>query len=90
MGNNMDFQEESVGITAPLLALLLVNTDPDEFNGLTFGVASSSRLNPEVKTASMNVITWSEGQILCINCLQVEELIDAFLSRLQNWFHLTA
>lgn len=61
MGNKMDFQEESVSITAPLLALSLINTDPDEFNGLTFGVASSSRLNPEVKTASIKVITRTEG-----------------------------
>lgn len=62
MGNNMDFQEESVGITAPLLAMFLVNTDPDEFNGLTFGVASSSHLNPEVKTASITLLHGVQGK----------------------------
>nr|XP_046262818.1 adhesion G-protein coupled receptor G4 isoform X3 [Scatophagus argus] len=49
MGNNMDFQDESISITAPLLALSMVNIDPDEFNGLTFGVSSNdSTLNPKI------------------------------------------
>lgn len=50
MANNMDFLDESVSITAPLLALSMVNTDLDDFSGLTFGVSSiSSSLTPEVR-----------------------------------------
>ncbi|XP_070692870.1 adhesion G-protein coupled receptor G2-like [Pempheris klunzingeri] len=49
MGNNMDFQDESVCLTAPSLALSMINVDPNEFRGLTFSVSSvSSTLNPEV------------------------------------------
>ncbi|KAK2848946.1 hypothetical protein Q5P01_008780 [Channa striata] len=48
MGDNMDFQSESVSLTAPSLALSMVNVDPDGFTGLTFGVSSmSSLLNPQ-------------------------------------------
>lgn len=50
MGDNMDFQHESVSLTAPLLALSMVNVDPDEFSGLTFGVSAVSPiLNPQVR-----------------------------------------
>ncbi|XP_073342675.1 adhesion G-protein coupled receptor G2 [Pagrus major] len=49
MGNNMDFQDESVNVTAPSLALSMINVYPDEFKGLTFGVSSfSSNLTPEI------------------------------------------
>ncbi|KAM9356679.1 adhesion G-protein coupled receptor G6 [Symphorus nematophorus] len=48
MGNNMDFQDESVSVTAPLLALSMINVDQNDFKGLTFGVSSmSSPLIPE-------------------------------------------
>lgn len=46
----MDFQSESVSLTAPSMALSMINVDPDGFSGLTFGVSSSSSLlNPKVK-----------------------------------------
>ncbi|XP_041653807.1 adhesion G-protein coupled receptor G4 [Cheilinus undulatus] len=49
MGNNMDFQEESLSVTAPSLALSMVNVKPGNFSGLTFGVSFfSPLLNPEV------------------------------------------
>ncbi|XP_042348822.1 adhesion G-protein coupled receptor G6 [Plectropomus leopardus] len=49
MGNNMDFQDESVSITAPSLAFSMINVDPNEFNGLTFGVSSLSSIQkPEI------------------------------------------
>ncbi|XP_068596782.1 adhesion G-protein coupled receptor G2 [Brachionichthys hirsutus] len=49
MGNEMDFQNESVSVTAPLLAVSMSNAAPDEFRGLTFGVSSiSSTLDPEI------------------------------------------
>ncbi|XP_032384533.1 adhesion G-protein coupled receptor G4 [Etheostoma spectabile] len=49
MGNNMEFQDESVSITAPSLALSMFNVDRNEFSGLTFGVSSvSSNMNPEI------------------------------------------
>ncbi|TKS72207.1 G-protein coupled receptor G4 [Collichthys lucidus] len=49
MADKMDFQDESVSLTAPLLALSAINVDPDEFNGFTFGVSSvSSDLNPKI------------------------------------------
>ncbi|XP_035524672.1 adhesion G-protein coupled receptor G4 [Morone saxatilis] len=49
MGNNMDFQGKSVSLTAPSLAMSMVNTDPEEFNGLTFGVSSiSPNMNPKI------------------------------------------
>lgn len=50
MGNNMDFQDESVNVTAPSLAVSMINVNPDDFKGLTFGVSSiSSNLNPQVR-----------------------------------------
>ncbi|XP_024117759.1 adhesion G-protein coupled receptor G4 [Oryzias melastigma] len=48
MGNTMDFQGESATITAPSLALSVVNVDPEEFRGLTFGASLESTMNPEV------------------------------------------
>ncbi|XP_072251383.1 adhesion G-protein coupled receptor G6 [Leuresthes tenuis] len=48
MGNCMDFQGDSASITAPSLALSMVNVVPGYFNGLTFGVSLSSTVNPEV------------------------------------------
>lgn len=46
----MDFQGESLSLTAPLLALSMVNVDPDKFKGVTFGVSSLSlNLDPEVR-----------------------------------------
>lgn len=39
MGNKMNFEEESVDITVPLIAMSMVNTDADKFTGLTFGVS---------------------------------------------------
>ncbi|KAM6999760.1 adhesion G-protein coupled receptor G6 isoform 2-T2 [Tautogolabrus adspersus] len=49
MGNNMDFQDESVSVTASPLALSMVNVDPGDFRGLTFGVSFTSPiLNPKV------------------------------------------
>ncbi|XP_041845968.1 adhesion G-protein coupled receptor G4 [Melanotaenia boesemani] len=48
MGNNMEFQSEYASLTAPALALSMVNVDPGDFNGLTFGVSLSSTVNPEV------------------------------------------
>lgn len=47
----MDFEDESVSITAPLLALAMINVVPDEFAGLTFGVSSvPSNLTPKVSS----------------------------------------
>lgn len=45
----MLFQGESATITAPSLALSVVNVDPEEFRGLTFGASLSSAMNPEVR-----------------------------------------
>eukprot|EP00064_Thunnus_orientalis_P005359 superscaffoldBa00000519_g5373 len=48
MGANMNFQGDSVNLTAPSLALSMINVDTDEFSGLTFGVSfSSSNLVPK-------------------------------------------
>lgn len=50
MGNKMNFEEESVGITVPLLAMSMVNTDVDKFSGLTFGVSIiTADLAPQVR-----------------------------------------
>ncbi|XP_061581599.1 adhesion G-protein coupled receptor G4 [Cololabis saira] len=48
LGNSMEFQGELTSITAPALALSMVNVDRDEYDGLTFGVSMSSEMNPEV------------------------------------------
>ncbi|XP_056295587.1 adhesion G-protein coupled receptor G4 isoform X2 [Pseudoliparis swirei] len=49
MANNMDFQEGSICITAPSMAVSMINVDQNEFSGLTFGVSfTSSNVNPEV------------------------------------------
>ncbi|XP_014840130.1 PREDICTED: adhesion G-protein coupled receptor G4 [Poecilia mexicana] len=48
MGNSMEFQGESIDIKSPALVLSMINVDPDEFSGLTFGVSVSSTLSPEI------------------------------------------
>ncbi|XP_054886866.1 adhesion G-protein coupled receptor G6-like [Poeciliopsis prolifica] len=48
MGNSMEFQGESTNIKSPALALSMINVDPEEFSGLTFGVSLSSTMNPEI------------------------------------------
>ncbi|XP_043983760.1 adhesion G-protein coupled receptor G2 [Gambusia affinis] len=48
MGNSMEFQGESTNIKSPVFALSMINVDPDEFSGLTFGVSLSSTMNPEI------------------------------------------
>ncbi|PWA18670.1 hypothetical protein CCH79_00005668, partial [Gambusia affinis] len=48
MGNSMEFQGESTNIKTPVFALSMINVDPDEFSGLTFGVSLSSTMNPEI------------------------------------------
>lgn len=53
MGNNMEFEEESVNLTVPLLAVSMINTGLDAFTGLTFGVSGvSADLTPQVRLAS--------------------------------------
>lgn len=50
MGNTMNFEEESIDITVPLLAMSMVNTDADTFTGLTFGASViSADLAPRVR-----------------------------------------
>lgn len=50
MGNIMDFEEESVNITVSLLAMSMIDTHPDKFDGLTFGVSAiSADLTPQVR-----------------------------------------
>lgn len=46
----MSFAEESVDVAVPLLAMSMVNADPDKFTGLTFGasVISADRA-PQVR-----------------------------------------
>ncbi|XP_076005388.1 adhesion G protein-coupled receptor G4a [Genypterus blacodes] len=39
MGDNMDFQGDSISLLAPSLAMSMINVDPVEFRGLTFGVS---------------------------------------------------
>ncbi|XP_035983368.1 adhesion G-protein coupled receptor G4 isoform X2 [Fundulus heteroclitus] len=48
IGNNMEFQGESANIKAPAIAFSMINADPDNFSGLTFGVSLSSTMNPEI------------------------------------------
>ncbi|XP_030595973.1 adhesion G-protein coupled receptor G2 [Archocentrus centrarchus] len=39
MGDNMEFQGESANLTAPSLGFSMINVDPDDFSGLTFGAS---------------------------------------------------
>nr|XP_040029884.1 adhesion G-protein coupled receptor G4 [Gasterosteus aculeatus aculeatus] len=49
MGNDMDFQDESISITAPSMALSMINVGQNDFSGLTFGVSCvSPDLKPQV------------------------------------------
>ncbi|XP_028271747.1 adhesion G-protein coupled receptor G4 isoform X2 [Parambassis ranga] len=49
MGHNVDFQDKSMSLTAPSLALSMVNVNPNAFSGLTFGVTTESPTNhPQV------------------------------------------
>ncbi|XP_035619608.1 adhesion G-protein coupled receptor G2-like [Oncorhynchus keta] len=49
VGDQMDFPEESQNVTVPSLALSMINVDPEQFQGLTFGVSSfSTGLAPEI------------------------------------------
>lgn len=50
MGDNIELQNGSLSLTAPSVALSMINVDPDEFDGLTFGVSSvSPEANPKVR-----------------------------------------
>ncbi|XP_061899842.1 adhesion G-protein coupled receptor G2-like [Entelurus aequoreus] len=44
MGNNMDFPGESLSLTAPSLALSMIDVHPHGFGGLTFGASSTTSL----------------------------------------------
>lgn len=49
----MNFQGESISLTAPSLALSMINVDSEEFSGITFGVSSiSSNLDPKVRLSA--------------------------------------
>lgn len=51
----MDFLDQSASVTAPLLALSIVNVRSGNFTGLTFAVSQSatpSTLDPEVRSVS--------------------------------------
>ncbi|XP_013860150.1 adhesion G-protein coupled receptor G4 [Austrofundulus limnaeus] len=48
MGNSMEFQGEIANLKAPALALSMIDVDPEEFSGLTFGVSLTNSMNPEV------------------------------------------
>lgn len=60
MGNSMEFQGEIANIKAPALALSMIDVDPDEFSGLTFGVSLTATMNPEVRRHDGNFT--SDGQ----------------------------
>ncbi|KAL6117451.1 adgrg4 [Pungitius sinensis] len=49
VGNNMDFQDKSISITAPSMALAMINIDENQFSGITFGASFvSPHLSPQV------------------------------------------
>ncbi|KAM9835495.1 adhesion G-protein coupled receptor G2 isoform 2-T2 [Syngnathus typhle] len=49
MGNKMDFPNESLSLTAPSVALSMIDVNREGFNGLTFRVVSKSSIqNPNV------------------------------------------
>ncbi|XP_045579874.1 adhesion G-protein coupled receptor G4 [Salmo salar] len=49
IGDQMYFPEESLNVTVPSLALSMINVDPEQFQGLTFGVSSFlTGLVPEI------------------------------------------
>ncbi|KAM9741730.1 adhesion G-protein coupled receptor G6 isoform 2-T2 [Menidia menidia] len=48
MGNCMDFQGEIASISAPSLALSMVNVGPGDFSGLTCGISLSFTMKPEI------------------------------------------
>lgn len=49
----MEFEEESVNLTVPLLAVSMIDTGPDAFTGLTFGVSAvSADFTPQVRLGS--------------------------------------
>lgn len=49
MGYNMEFHGESANLTAPSLGFSMLNVDPDEFSGLTFGASIVlPTMSPEV------------------------------------------
>lgn len=52
----MEFQGEIASIKAPALALSMIDVDPDEFNGLTFGVSLTTTMNPEVRRHDGNIL----------------------------------
>lgn len=48
----MSFEEESVNLTLPLIAMSMIDADSDKFAGLTFGVSAlSADLTPQVRLA---------------------------------------
>uniref|UniRef100_A0A672YPL4 Adhesion G protein-coupled receptor G4b n=1 Tax=Sphaeramia orbicularis TaxID=375764 RepID=A0A672YPL4_9TELE len=53
VGDTMDFQGQSVTLTAPSLALSVSNVDSQQFSGLTFGVFASDPLPDTDATISL-------------------------------------
>ncbi|XP_070770033.1 adhesion G-protein coupled receptor G6 [Enoplosus armatus] len=89
MGNNMDFQDESVSITAPSLALSMINADPDKFSGFTFSVTSVSSLldpkDPQTNNATQSSWTLNSHIVSAsINNSHVSNLKDKVVVTLSH------
>ncbi|CAB1337184.1 unnamed protein product, partial [Coregonus sp. 'balchen'] len=68
VGDQMDFPEESQNVTVPSLALSMINVDPGQFQGLTFGVSSfSTGLAPEIFVNQTFMSQPSDGRVVSIS-----------------------
>ncbi|XP_075959737.1 adhesion G protein-coupled receptor G4a [Anarhichas minor] len=89
MGNNMNFQEGSISISAPSFALSMINVDQNEFSGLTFGVSfDSSNLNtedPHTTNATQSSCTLNSFVVsACINNSLINNLKDGVVVTLRH------
>ncbi|XP_062332900.1 adhesion G-protein coupled receptor G2 [Osmerus eperlanus] len=76
VGNKMFFSGESANVTVPSLAVSMVNVDPDQFHGLTFGVSSfSTGLVPEIFVNQSFVSDPFEGAVASISLPSALETI---------------
>ncbi|XP_045081554.1 adhesion G-protein coupled receptor G4 [Coregonus clupeaformis] len=71
VGDQMDFPEELLNVTVPSLALSMINVDPVQFQGLTFGVSSfSTGLVPEIFVNQIFLSQPCDGTVASISLPQ--------------------
>ncbi|XP_028816759.1 adhesion G-protein coupled receptor G4 [Denticeps clupeoides] len=68
IGDKMDFEGEKFNTTVPSLALQIINVNPNQFTGLTFGVSSFfSGQSPEIFVSQLSDVQPIAGNVASIS-----------------------